>query len=108
MEDVTTFLSLTTGVFPIACKTESRIALLYAMVFSPRPAAAYAFGIGCSKIHIGTRRFQPESLRGLASVKFACFTALVRLAVNQELRFVRNFDPRQNQNVILTADETPS
>jgi hypothetical protein len=34
MEDVTTFLSLTTGVFPIACKTESRIGLLYAMVFS--------------------------------------------------------------------------
>jgi len=56
MEDVTTFLSLTTGVFPIACKTESRIGLLCAMVFSPRPAAAYAFGIGCSKIHIGKRR----------------------------------------------------
>src|SRR5580700_8146993 len=55
MDDVTTLLSLTTGVFPIACKTESRIGLLYAMVFSPRPAAAYAFGIGCSKIHIGTR-----------------------------------------------------
>jgi hypothetical protein len=37
MEDVTTFLSLTTGVFPIACKTESRIGLLCAMIFSTRP-----------------------------------------------------------------------
>jgi len=37
MEDVTTFLSLTTGVFPIARKTESRIGLLCATIFSPRP-----------------------------------------------------------------------
>jgi hypothetical protein len=62
MEDVTTFLSLTTGVFPIACKTESRIGLLCAMVFSPRPATAYAFGIGCSKIHIGTRSFRQSRM----------------------------------------------
>jgi hypothetical protein len=34
MEGVTTFLSLTTGVFPIACKTESRIGLLCGMIFS--------------------------------------------------------------------------
>jgi len=57
MEDVTTFLSLTTGVFPIVSKTESRIGLLCAMIFSPRPAAAYAFGIECSKIHIGPQFF---------------------------------------------------
>jgi hypothetical protein len=62
MEDVTTLLSLTTGVFPIACKTESRIGLLCAMIFSPRPAAAYASGIGCSKIRLGTRS---EDLRQL-------------------------------------------
>jgi hypothetical protein len=37
MEDVTTFLSLTTGVFPIACKTESRIGLLCAMVSPHAP-----------------------------------------------------------------------
>jgi hypothetical protein len=62
MEDVTTFLSLTTGVFPIVCKTESRIGSLCAVVFSPRPAAAYAFGIECSKIHIGTRSPQQSKV----------------------------------------------
>jgi hypothetical protein len=35
------------------------------MVFSPRPAAAYAFGIGCSKIHIGTRSSQQSRYVGL-------------------------------------------
>src|SRR6266478_4615052 len=37
MDGDTTFRSLTTGVLPIACKTESRIPLLCAIIFSPRP-----------------------------------------------------------------------
>src|ERR1700683_5824982 len=101
MEDVTSFLSLTTGVFPIACKTESRIALLYAMVFSPRPAAPYALGIGCSKIHIGTRSFQPESLCGLANMKFACFTALGRR--HREVSFRR----RRSLSLIISVLSAP-
>jgi len=55
MDGVTTCRSLTTGVLPIACKTESRIGLLFTMIFSPRPAAAYAPGMRCSKIRIVTR-----------------------------------------------------
>jgi len=62
MEDVTTFLSLTTGVFPIACKTESRIGLLCAMIFSTRPAAAYAPGIGCQLAGEDWRSFGGWSL----------------------------------------------
>src|SRR6266403_182433 len=42
MDGVTTFRSLTTGVFPIACKTESRIPFLCAIIFSP-PAAVSRF-----------------------------------------------------------------
>src|SRR5258708_29614470 len=37
MDGDATFRSLTTGVLPIACKTESRIPLLCAIIFSPSP-----------------------------------------------------------------------